>query len=295
MNSEHAFVAERAAAQHCAQLLRRGPEPADLLPALARAGERFARALAPALAGLIGGEAPTVTALAPSELRENELAGELGALAANSLLAPAAPGVTLLASIDGAAVLRLVDRAYGGKGDAAGPLPAQFPLSAELLIERLEAIVAACLGEALGEAALRALKRNPRIEELAPFPAGAPLALLPIEVMEGARAPWKLRLVLPLAALPKVLGGSGGSAPARPKGPADPASAPYSEVPLPLVATLVDMNVPLSAISALEPGAVLPVAVARAVPLSIGGMVIARGSIGAQDDLVAIRLTQIAN
>lgn len=295
MNSEHAFVAERAAAQHCGELLRRGPEPADLLPALTRAGERFARALAPALAGLIGGEAPSVTALAAIELRENELAGELGVLAANALLAPAAAGVTLLASIDGAAVLRLVDRAYGGKGDAAGPLPAQFPLSADLLIERLEAIVAACLGEALGEAALRALKRNPRIEELAPFPAGAPLALLAIEVMEGARAPWKLRLVLPLAALPKVLGGSTGSVPARPKGPADPASAPFSDVPLPLVATLVDMKVPLSAISALEPGAVLPVAVARAVPLSIGGMVIARGSIGAQDDLVAIRLTQIAN
>ncbi|WP_309622749.1 FliM/FliN family flagellar motor switch protein [Novosphingobium sp.] len=294
MKSAPAFVAERAAAQHCAELLRRGPEPADLLPALARAGERFARALAPALADLIGGDAPTVTALAAGELRENELAQELGALAANSLLAPSAPGVTLLASIDGGAVLRLVDRAYGGKGDAAGPLPAQFPLSAELLIARLEAVIAACLGLALGEGPLRALKRNPRIAELAPFPAGAPLAVLPIEVMEGKRAPWKLRLVLPLAALPKVLGGSGGSGPGRAPRPADPAAAPFSEVPLSLVATLVDMNVPLSAIAALEPGAVLPVAVARAVPLSIGGAVIARGSIGAQDDLVAIRLTQIA-
>ena len=293
MNTEHTFVAERAAAQHCAELLRRGPEPGDMLPALGRAGERLARALAPALSDLIGGEAPTVTALPPSELRESELAAELGALAANILLAPAAAGVNLLASIEGGAVLRLVDRAYGGKGEPGGPLPHSFPLSAEMLIARLEVLLARCLGEALGEAPLRALRRNPRIEELAPFPAGARLALLPIEVMEGARAPWKLRLILPLAALPKVLGSTPGSAARPPMGPADPAAAPFAEVPLPLVATLVDMKVPLAAISALEPGSVLPVAVARAVPLSIAGAIIARGSIGAQDDLVAIRLTQI--
>jgi flagellar motor switch protein FliM len=52
--------------------------------------------------------------------------------------------------------------------------------------------------------------------------------------------------------------------------------------------------VPLAAISALEPGAVLPVAVARAVPLSIGGIEIARGTIGAQDDRVAVKLIKIA-
>ena len=293
MNTEHTFVAERAAAQHCAELLRRGPEPSDMLPMLGRTGERLARVLAPALSDLIGGEAPTVTALPPSELRESELAAELGALAANILLAPAAAGVNLLASIEGGAVLRLVDRAYGGKGEPGGPLPHSFPLSAEMLIARLEVLLARCLGEALGEAPLRALRRNPRIEELAPFPAGARLALLPIEVMEGARAPWKLRLILPLAALPQVLGSSPGSAARQPMGPADPAATPFAEVPLPLVATLVDMKVPLAAISALEPGSVLPVAVARAVPLSIAGAVIARGSIGAQDDLVAIRLTQI--
>ena len=293
MNTEHTFVAERAAAQHCAELLRRGPEPGDMLPMLGRAGERLARALAPALSDLIGGEAPTVTALPPSELRESELAAELGALAANILLAPAAAGVNLLASIEGGAVLRLVDRAYGGKGEPGGPLPHSFPLSAEMLIARLEVLLARCLGEALGEAPLRALRRNPRIEELAPFPAGARLALLPIEVMEGARAPWKLRLILPLAALPKVLGSTPGSAARPPMGPADPAATPFAEVPVPLVATLVDMKVPLAAISALEPGSVLPVAVARAVPLSIAGAIIARGSIGAQDDLVAIRLTQI--
>lgn len=294
MNTEHTFVAERAAAQHCPELLRRGPEPGEMLPVLGRAGERFARLLAPALADLVGADAPTVTALSPSELRESDLAAELGGLAANSLLVPAAAGVNLLASIEGSAVLRLVDRAYGGKGDPGGTLPKSFPLSAEMLIGRLETIVARCIGEALGEEPLRVLRRNPRIDELAPFAAGARLALLPIEVMEGARAPWKLRVILPLSALPKVLGNNPGTAARQPLGPGDPATAPFADVPLPLVATLVDMKVPLAAISMLEPGSVLPVAVARAVPISIAGTVIARGNIGAQDDLVAIRLTQIS-
>jgi flagellar motor switch protein FliM len=54
------------------------------------------------------------------------------------------------------------------------------------------------------------------------------------------------------------------------------------------------MAVSLAAVSALEPGSVLPVAVARAVPLSIDGRIVARGTIGAQDDRIAVQLTQIA-
>lgn len=293
MNTQHSFVAERRAAQHCQELLRRGPEPADLLPALARAGERLARSLAPEFAGLLGSEAPTVAVAAPTERSEAELIDDAGPLAANCLLATAVPGVSLLASIDGQAALRLVDRAFGGKGEAAGPLPEHFPLSAQLMIQRLEQMIARALGAALGQDELRVVKRDHRLAELAPFPAGARLAVLAVEVMEGARKPWKLLLALPLAHLPKLLGGGDGPA-AAPRGPADPAAAPFADVPLPLTATLVDMRMPLSVLAALEPGTVLPVSVARAVPLSIGGAVLARGSVGNADDRVALKLTQIA-
>lgn len=294
MKPERAFVAERVAAQHCAELLRRGPEPAELLPALHRLGDKIARQLAPALAALLGGEEPAVTPLAPLEQSEIELTQAVGMLAANSLLATTAPGVTLLASVDGLAMLRLVDRAFGGKGEASGPLPECFPHSAELMIAKVEALLAKVLGAALGQGELRALRRDPRLSELAPFPAGAKLAVLPIEVMEGAKAPWKLVIALPLVQLPKLLGGTDTGAPRGP-GAADPAAAPFADVPLPLTARLVDMKVPLSIIAALEPGQVLPVAVARAVPIAIGEHVIARGTVGTQDDCVALKLTQLAN
>ena len=293
MKPQHSFVAERIAAQHCEELLRREAEPVDLLPALTRLGERFARLLGPAFAALLGGDAPCVSVAVPAELSEPELREEAGSLAANCLLATAIPGLALLVSVDGLATLRLVDRAFGGRGEASGVLPTSFPLSAQLMIERLEQLIAHNLGEALGQGDLRVVKRDSRLAELAPFPAGARLAVLRIEIMEGARAPWKLLIALPAAQLSKLLSSGDAAAPREPS-PANPAAAPFAEVPMPLTATLVDMLVPLSVLAALEPGAILPVAVARAVPLSVGGAMLARGTIGAQDDRVAIKLSQIA-
>ncbi|MFM5895269.1 MAG: FliM/FliN family flagellar motor switch protein [Novosphingobium sp.] len=297
MNTEHSFVPERAAAQHCAELLRRGAEPADQIGGLAKLGTRLAPLLGSALARLVGGEAPTVTPLAPQEQSEHELNQQVGQLAANALYSTGLPGVSLLGSVAGTAVLRLVDRAYGGSGEHHGALPESFPLSAELLVQRLENALAECLGEALGGSAVEPLKRSTRLAEFAPFPAGAKLAVLGIEVMEGTKAPWLLTLALPLSTLPKLLSalGDGPAATPRRTGAADPAAAPFAALPLGLTATLVDMPVSLAVLAALEPGTVLPVAVARAVPLSIGGRMIASGTIGAQDDRIALRLTAIAN
>ncbi len=296
MKTDHSFVAERPAAQHCAELVQRGPQPVDPLPALARLGERCATAIAPLLAQLLGGEAPTVTALAPAELSEAELIERIGALAVNSLLTTGVPGVTLLAAVDGAALLRLVDRAFGGKGETDGPLPREFPLSAQLLIQRLEGVITQSFGEALGHGEVHALRRAANLAELAPFPAGAKLITVQLEVMEGAKAPWHLTFALPLVSLGKLLGAGDGGGAATPTSPraANPAAAPFGNVPIAVTATLVDMQISLAVIAALEPGTVLPVAVARAVPLAIGAQTIARGTIGAQDDRVAVRLTQLA-
>ncbi len=291
------MVAERRAALHCAELLRRSPEPEELLPALGTLGRRLAGALGPALAALVGSDEPQIAVIEPALVYENELAAEIGALAANCLIAAGSPGSTLVASIDGAAVLQLVDRAFGGSGQAPRQLPREFPLSAQLMIERLEGLVVQCLGEALGSRdtdPVRALRHETSFGDLAPFPAAARLALLQLDVIEGTRAPWKLRLALPLATLPKLLRcsdttGTGSGKSAR----ADPAAAPFADVPLSLKAVLVDMAIPLSAIAALEPGSVLPVSVARAVPILTGTTLVARGAIGTEDDRIAIKLTQL--
>ena len=92
------------------------------------------------------------------------------------------------------------------------------------------------------------------------------------------------------ADLPRLLGTE--TAKPRQATTADPHAAPFSAMPLPLTARLVDMAMPLSRLSRLSVGDVLPVAVARQVPLHLGGKTIARGTIGAMDDRVAVQLTE---
>lgn len=296
MKPERALIAERIAAQHCPELLRRGPEPVDLLPQFERLGERLGRALAPALAPLCAGKSLTCAVQPPHETHEGELADRIGTLAATLLLSTGVPGVSLLAALDGGAVLALVDRAFGGPGQAPAPLPAAFPLSARLMIERIEALIAAALAAALGhqgDQAVQAQRRATRLAELGAYPAGMKLAALTLELGDGSTAPWRLTLALPLTMLPKLLGG-GERAGSTPRGEADPAAAPFADLPLPLRAVLVDMSVPLHAVSMLEVGSVLPVAVARAVPISIGAEIVAKGTVGAQDDRIAVQITTIA-
>ena len=62
-------------------------------------------------------------------------------------------------------------------------------------------------------------------------------------------------------------------------------------IALPVSAVLVDMSLPFAAVANLCVGQVLPVAVARAVPLRVGGHTIAHGTVGTVDDRVAIQIT----
>ncbi len=299
MKPHHSFVAERIAAQHCQELLRRQTDPAELIPALDRLGEHLAARLGPGLAALLGGAAPALAALPAHEIGKAELIEAIGPLAANALLACAIPRLGLVSAIGGRTVLRLVDRAFGGRGDAAGALPVAFPLSAELMIERLEKLVVECLAETFGLPDLRISARNARLTELARFPAPTRLVALRLSIGGDAASDWQLGIALPLAQLPELLARAGATpgtaarSTTEPR-PADPAAAPFADLPLPLTATLVDMQLLLSLLGTLEPGVILPVAVARAVPLSIGEAVLARGSVGAQDERVAIKLSQIA-
>ena len=117
MKPERAFVAERVLAQHCPELLRSSAAPIPLMPALTRLGDGLARTLSIALAPLSAGEAPLVRSQTPRECTMAELAQQIGPLAANSLLTAGSPDMPLLASVEAEAVLRMVDRAFGGRGE----------------------------------------------------------------------------------------------------------------------------------------------------------------------------------
>lgn len=296
MKPERGFVAERALAQHSDALLRPGPGSAELIAGLDRAGQRIARLLAGALAPLIGEARLDIVRATPQQSSFDDYALYSAPLAANCLLSAGSSAAPFLMVIDAGAVLSLVDRAFGGPGLPPETMPRAFPLAAELAIERLEVLLGSAIAEALGGRAdaIRPLRRDGDLGQLAPFAGPTPLAVLALKIEETGRAAWKIDLVFPLTTLESLFSTHGGEQPAPRPRPAprapDPFAEPFATLPLPLSAVLVDMALPLAALSALEPGCVLPVMVARRVPLRIGAITVAHGSVGAADERVAIQI-----
>lgn len=291
MKPQKSFTAERVAAQHCAELLRPAPGADELVPLLDRAGERLARGLAAALPPLTGGKGLVVRAKPARHTDLDSLTMFSPDLAAHLLLGFGAGQAPLLTLLDAAAVLRMVDRTFGGRGEAPSPLPSEFPGSADLMIVRLEELIrtqlAAALG--LGADALASLGRSGSLAALDPFPRGEPVVALELDVQEPGGDSWLATFALPLPTLCALLGAAPRKAPA-PAAPADPLAAPFAALPLGLTAVLVDMKVPMATLAALAPGTVLPVAVARAVPLRLGSRTVATGTVGAADDRVALQI-----
>ncbi|MDE2405387.1 MAG: FliM/FliN family flagellar motor switch protein [Sphingomonadales bacterium] len=302
MKPERSLIAERPLAQHCPELLRSGPDPVALMPLLGRMGERLARRLSGVLAPLMGGEAPVVRCQTPREGTLGTLsAAAMSPLAANSLMAMGAAGTPVLVSIDAEPVLRIVDRAFGGKGDAPMPLPDKFPMAADLMIARLETLVTQQIAMAIETVAPEAVqrhgvptftpvRRDGALAQLEPFETDTPLAILPLEVEDDGLLPWALTFALPLDALPALFGQAEASAAAPRNGASNPWDAPFADLPLSVRAVIVDMAIPFATIAALQPGQVIPVAVARSVPLMTGDVAFAHGTVGAVDDRVAIQI-----
>lgn len=296
MKPERPLVAQRPLARHSEALLRPAPAAAELLPVLARAGDSLARKLRLALAPLHGGEAAAVECSQPAEMTAGTFAPQ--GLTAISLHAAGAEGHPLLSVVEGDTVLRLLDRAFGGPGEAPSPLPRELPLSAELMVQRIEVLLAAPLTATLGfesTGGVRPLRRAATMVDLAAMAEDAPLAVLTFSIREGARPAWTLRLGFPMASLADFVGPARtAAAPKARPAPASPHDAPFADMPLTLSAVLVDVPLPLSTLTALEVGQVLAVPVARRVPLRIGDTLVAHGTIGAVDDRVALQLTQRA-
>ncbi len=310
MMQHSAIVAAGIGASHCETLAgKRQATPAELVPELARAGERMADQLAEDMSQLSGAEVLQVRCTGVEMIAETALARQIGPLAANTLYSLNGGHHRMLASIEARAVLMHLDRTFGGSGEVEEKLPADLPTSANLLAAQIENCLFATLQKVLGSGCeLREAGRNTRYHQLSPFPAGSgELAVLSLEIAELHAAPWKAVFALRLEALPTLLTRPVGAsrAPATAidapqageeaeaaSGAASPLAKPFADIPLPVEARLVDMTIALSRLARLEPGMVIPVAVARNVPLRVGEAVIARGTVGELDDQVALQITQ---
>lgn len=299
MKPDHAFTNARPVATHCPALIRTRSGPADLLPALDRAGERLVRALRPRLAPLLGGKAPFAHHAKPVECTFAEFSETVARLAGNSLMQAGPNGETLLVSVEAGALLRIVDRAFGGTGLAPDPLPTEFPVSADLMVGQLEGVIAGAIADALGEAAgaaLRPLQRDGNLAQLVAFPAAEPLVRLDLTIEEPEREAWTISLAMPHATLACLLGEAGSArrnTHGGARGPA-PEQAPFCDLPLPVHAIMAEIDLSVSAVAALKVGQILPVPITRIVPVKVAGQTVAHGTVGAVEDRVAIQITRLA-
>jgi len=290
---QFAPVAEALAANHCAELRGRCTVPAGLKPLLAQLGEHLAPALEQDLARFCGGARAQIRSLGVETITEAELAARIGLVAGNALHMIAGGPHRLLVSVEMHAVLAQLDRTFGGTGEVEDALPNVLPMSADLLSARLERRMAESFAAQLpAGCGLSPVERNSRYALLAPFESVLELCVLSLEIAQPPARSWTVRFAVPLAGLPDLLDrrrSAQRNAVARP--PADPRDKPFAEVPLALEATLVEMSISLSRLARLQPGAILPIAVSRSVPLRIGDAIVARGTVGELDDRIALQIT----
>lgn len=301
MKPHHDFAAERPLARHSGFGGHGEAQVFDPAAALARLAQRVAVEL-PGMLGALGGDSlPEVKVLEPREGMMRELLSRGAGPCSHGLVALPEGGPSLLVSIDAAGALQLVDLAFGGEGKVPDQVPEKLPHSAQLVVARIEAEIAALVAQIAGvdgddEAAHFApLRRNADIAVLRPFAADRALWQAGFEVSFGEAATWTVRLTMAADHAGLLCGSDDDDPPCRAR--AAPTSAPtsnihpFAAIPLTLRATLVDMRMPLARIATLRPGDVLPISVARQVPLAVGGAIIAHGSVGEVDDRVALQIT----
>lgn len=294
MKPNHDFVAERPLAQHCQELLPPALPQRDLLSDYSALARDIAAELAEGMAGVASGGTICVSCGESERLNTTAFINRSDNHTAHCVIDLPGTG-TILFSVNYGAALALTDRAYGGTGEVPDPLPAALPRSADMTLRQLETTWCAGLGQVLSTDALpQVARRGGELGRLDPFRGQAECVQIELSVAQDDHAAWTITLSASLPDLRRLVGrhlqsaGQDGVVHAA----NDPMAAPFGEVSLRARAVLAQLPISLARASALTPGDIIPLAIAREVPLQIGGLTIGLGTIGALDDRVALQITR---
>lgn len=293
MMNEPTPVAQAPAAQHCAELLSRAATPPDLDIEFAR----FARAAALEAAGQVAqlcDDRAIVVDVAETELMPvADWYAQVGTAHRHSFFALGQESRGILASVRIGELVGEFERILGGTGDVDEGCTT-LPASARYFAQQFEDRMAEVLRRASDQRGIAASANGDVIEQVAPFGGGERVwtTTLAVSSTKTARK-WSIRL----AACEQTIAGIVGTrtvspAKGRPIGARGINGSAIADVALPLRAVLVDVPMSIARLASLAPGAVIPVAVNRNVPLLIGDLTIAHGCVGELDDRVALELNQ---
>lgn len=201
--------------------------------------------------------------------------------------------------IDGHFAFEMLDRFFGGEGEAPEPLPAEFTGSAETLLTRLSATIAAQLAPAWELLARIEFVPAQLFSSLSAVPeldAGDAMVVTRLGLAVGDARPQWVDILYPVAALKpytpsltaKVIGGEPEPEPEWRNGLTRAALA----LRLPVRSVLAEPVVPLSMLMALKPGDVIPISFGPDVPVMVARQQIGCGTVGTANGQAAIRLTR---
>ncbi|MFB0613814.1 flagellar motor switch protein FliM [Aurantiacibacter poecillastricola] len=276
-------------------LAARAPELGEVAKALAAKSAKLEAAMADALGDLLGGTRPQVNCGKVEKAVSLKLHKVIDPVAANFRFADIR-GCEILASVDYHGALKLTDCVFGGSGEWSAASPARLPASVDLTLRHFAVALGAGLSEIFDCA--EPFGTPVRSDVLGKFVSARDtdtFLVLRLDIAVGEAKPWHVLLVWRQAHAAQMLDERALALTAS--GPGDrrrPDAKPFADIPLPLTAVLARMSMPVSRISALQPGDTIPLSIGRHVALKLADTEIARGEVGASDGALALRLTSIA-
>lgn len=295
MKPQRALIAERTAAQHCEELLGRGRAPFDTEAACAEFAAELASGLPGQLARLLLGAEIQVSAGPGRSVSVKELIREQAGPATHFALSLSPGCPAFVVSCDHALALSLTERMFGGSGISPQEAPHRLPQSAALAVERIVGAVAQALAPlCAAEQADAEITSSSALRRLGLFWRNDRAFQWTLAISQQGAPSWDLRLAVPELALHAMLVSRSTNATAPGDRPEpDPMASAMAAIPLPVVAVLAELRVPLDRLAQLRPGDCIPFSPRRDVPLAIGGRVVASGTVGACDERSALRLTRL--
>ena len=290
----------RAGAEHAPALgAAANINPFGDLNALQHLTARLAKSLRPSFEPFVGESARCwAEPLAVQRLGDYKNERPAGLTAWLQLAMAPGRGRALIA-IDGKFVYEMLDRFFGGEGEAPHPLPNEFAASAETLLKRLAATIAAQLDPAWDMLAHFEFSVVEPVAPLSVTPeidAGEPMVFTRLGIAAGDAKPHWIDILYPVAALKphapsltaKVIGGDPEPEPQWRNGLTRAAMA----LRLPVRSVLAEPMVPVSMLMALKPGDVIPINFGPDVPVMVDRQKIGFGTVGTANGQAAIKMTR---
>ncbi|MBX3595293.1 flagellar motor switch protein FliM [Sphingomonas sp.] len=200
--------------------------------------------------------------------------------------------------VDGKFALEMLDRFFGGDGEAPHPLPTEFTGSADTLLNRIAGAIAGQLGPAWEMLARIAFEPAPAATPFSVAPeldAGEPMVVTRLGVGSDSVKPHWIDILYPVSALKpytpsltaKVIGGEPEVEPEWRNG----LTRAVLGVKLQVRSVLAEPVVPFPTLVALKPGDVIPIAFGPDVPVMVGNQKLGNGTVGTANGRAAIRMT----